>query len=275
MNYEFVNPGPISADIKTGSGAVIVTAGAHSGIAVQVEPMDSSSASREAAEQTRVSLDGKHLVVHTPQHRGWSTFKGPKLKIVAHIPQDSVVTVKAASADITCDGVYAELMAHTASGDLRIDRVAKNASINSASGDVRIGWVGGSLHANSASGDITAQHVGADLDAHAASGDITLGRVDGDIRAKTASGDIKIGVARQGEIRARSASGDVVVGVAAGTSVWLDLQTVSGKTRSDLAMVDSAPPTGTNLQLKLRTVSGDITLNRVAAVTEAPAEVAS
>jgi hypothetical protein len=51
--------------------------------------------------------------------------------------------------------------------------------------------------------------------------------------------------------------------VAAGPTEWLHLSTASGKTRSDLAMSDGAPPSGTNLQIKVRTASGDITLNRV------------
>jgi hypothetical protein len=263
MNYEFASPGPVNADIRIASGSVDVHAGDHSSITVNVDPFDNSSASREAAEQTRVHLEGKHLVVHTPHGKGWALFKWPKLRITVHIPQESVLSVKAASADVTCTGSYNDVVAHTASGDLTVDRVTKDASITSASGDVKINWVGGDLRMNSASGDVSVQHVGKDIDAHSASGDIVIGRADGSARAKTASGDIKVGVTSRGEVRAHSASGDVTVGVAAGTAVWLDLNTASGKTRSELTISDGAPPTGTSLQIKVRTASGDITLNRV------------
>jgi hypothetical protein len=263
MNYEFASPGPVNADIRIAGGTVDVNAGDHEKITVTVDPMDNSSASREAAEQTRVHLEGKHLVVHTPHGKGWALFKWPKLRIMVYIPQDSQLSVKAASADVTCTGTYHDIVAHTASGDLTVDRVMKDASVTSASGDVKIGWVGGDLRMNSASGNVSAQYVGKDTDAHSASGDVTIGRTDGSARAKTASGDIKVAVASRGEVRAHSASGDVTVGVAAGTAVWLDLNTASGKTRSELSMSDGAPPNGTNLQIKIRTASGDITLNRV------------
>jgi hypothetical protein len=54
------------------------------------------------------------------------------------------------------------------------------------------------------------------------------------------------------------------VGVAQGTSVWLDLHSTSGRTRSDLAMSET-PPTGSEAGLTLRIVSasGDIDVHRV------------
>lgn len=268
MNYEFASPGPVNADIRIASGMVNVDAGEHSTITVSVEPFDNSAASREAAEQTRVHLEGKNLIVHTPHGKGWALFKWPKLRITARVPAESTLTVKAASADVTCTGVYADVVAHAASGDLQVDRVVKDASVTSASGDVKIGWVGGDLRMNSASGDVTAKHVGKDVDAHSASGDIEIERADGDVRAKTASGDVTVGVAHRGEVRVHTASGDVTVGIAAGTGVWLDINTASGRTNSDLSMGgDTAPPTGAALTIKARSASGDITLHRVAIAT--------
>lgn len=264
MNYEFANPGPISADLRIASGTLTVDAGDHATIGVVVEPMDGSNASKEAAEQTRVSLDGKHLIVHTPQIRGWKLFSWPKLRIVVQVPGESTLTIKTAAADVSCTGVYHDLVCNTASGDVQIDRVVKDASVNSASGDVRLGWVGGDVRIHSASGDIDAGHVGKDIDATTASGDIEIGRADRGVRAKTASGDVKIGVTHQGDVRVHTASGDVAVGIAAGTGVWLDLVTASGRTTSDLNTGDGTPPaTGAALNLKVRTASGDISLRRV------------
>jgi hypothetical protein len=267
MNYEFANPGPVSADIRIAAGSLTVDAGDHASVTVLVEPYDSTSASKEAAEQTRVQLDGKHLVVHAPQGRGWKLFNWPKLRITIQVPAESTLTIKAASADVSCTGVYRDVVANSASGDLQIDRVIKDCSINSASGDIRLGWVGGDVRIHSASGDIAAQHVGKDIDATTASGDIDVNRADGGVRAKTASGDVKVGVAQRGDVRIHTASGDVSIGIAAGTGVWLDLATASGRTTSDLATGDGTPPsTGTALNVKVRTASGDITLRRVVTV---------
>jgi hypothetical protein len=264
MNHEFANPGPISADLRIAAGALTVDAGDHPKVTVLVEPHDSSTASKEAAEQTRVTLEGKHLIVHTPQYRGWKLFSWPKLRITVQVPGESTLTIKSASADVTCTGVYNDIVAHTASGDLQIDRVIKDASVNSASGDVRLGWVGGDVRVHAASGDLAAQHVGRDIDVTTASGDIEVIRADRGVRAKTASGDVKIGVAHQGDMRIHTASGDVNIGIAAGTGVWLDLATASGRTTSDLNTGDgNPPPSGATLNVKVRTASGDITLRRV------------
>jgi hypothetical protein len=61
-----------------------------------------------------------------------------------------------------------------------------------------------------------------------------------------------------------TASGDVSVGVAAGTGVWLDLNTASGSTTSDLAM-GGGPSEGVReaaLEVRIRTASGDIDVHR-------------
>lgn len=268
MNYEFASPGPVKADIRIAGGVLNVDAGGHDTITVSVEPHDNSSASREAAESTRVALEGTSLIVHVPYGKGWGIFRWPKLNIVVRIPADSTLTVKSASADATCTGVYADAVVNTASGDVLVDRVAKDMSVNTASGDVRVGWVGGDLRCHSASGDIRIEHAGRDSDFTSASGDIEVGRTEGELRVKTASGDVKIGLAYKDEIRAHTASGDVTVGVAAGTGVWLDLSTASGRTVSDLNMHSGAgaPPTGATLKIKVRSASGDINLRRVATV---------
>jgi Toastrack DUF4097 len=268
VNREFPSPGPVKSDIRTAGGVLNVDAGEHDVITVSVEPYDNSAVSREAADQTRVALEGRHLVVHAPHGKGWAIFRWPKLSINVKIPAGSTINVRSASADVTCTGTYEDAVMHTASGDIFVDRVTKEMSINSASGDVRVGWVGGDLRTNSASGDITVQHAGRNVDVHSASGDIEIGRADASVDTKTASGDVKVGVAHQGEIRIHTASGDVSVGVAAGTGVWLDLNTASGRTTSDLNMHGGSgdPPAGTTLRIKARTASGDISLRRIATV---------
>jgi hypothetical protein len=87
------------------------------------------------------------------------------------------------------------------------------------------------------------------------------------VRAETASGHIEVGSLRQGQARLRTASGDVEVGVAAGTGVWLDLDTASGKSVTDLTMRGDTPPGdgAATLELRVRTASGDILVRRAMA----------
>jgi hypothetical protein len=64
----------------------------------------------------------------------------------------------------------------------------------------------------------------------------------------------------------KTASGDVSVGVAQGTSVWLDVNTTSGRARNGLDMAANPPADGqAQLTLAIRTASGDIDIRRAVA----------
>jgi DUF4097 and DUF4098 domain-containing protein YvlB len=82
------------------------------------------------------------------------------------------------------------------------------------------------------------------------------------VRASSASGDVAIGVARRGTVEINSASGDVAVGVASGVGVWLDVSTMSGSTSTDLDVGEQPPPSGADLRLTARTMSGDVQITR-------------
>jgi DUF4097 and DUF4098 domain-containing protein YvlB len=93
---------------------------------------------------------------------------------------------------------------------------------------------------------------------------VALVRAETSVHVGSASGDVQLDAVRRGEVQLSSMSGDVRVGVAAGTSVWLDLSTASGRTRSDLTDLGPHGPGGRpDLTLHVRTASGDIDLRRV------------
>jgi hypothetical protein len=222
---EFDRSDPVTVAINAHSGVVKIHAEERVSVLADVEPYDGSESSRQAAADTVVSLEGDKLTVRAPDSSGWNWRGTRKLRITVRVPLDSSLAVKTASGDVTAEGRYAA------------------ARVEASSGDIRIG----------------------DVNADAASGDITIESVGASAKVDTASGDIEVGVLRQGDARIGSASGDVKVGVLAGTGVWLDVSTASGKTRNDLDMTadGGAPPTGANLQLRIRTASGDIRIARV------------
>ncbi|MGY0232455.1 DUF4097 family beta strand repeat-containing protein [Longispora urticae] len=280
--YEFAAPGPVNAHIRVHAGSLVVTAEARDTVEVVVEPGDSSDSSREAAANTRVALEGDDLVVEAPENKGLKgLWKSGKLRVTVLLPEHSTVAVKVASADARLKGRYAEARISSASGEVHLDEAAGDTVLDSASGALRVGQVGGSLKAKTASGDLFIGDVGGSAEArsasgdirigevrgeastHSASGDITVGPVGGSVKADTASGDIQIASTRSGTVKVTSASGDVRVGVLAGTAVWLDLSTASGRTSSDLNMGSGAAPTGSQLTLQVRTASGDIEVHRV------------
>jgi hypothetical protein len=268
--YEFDRSTPVAVSLKMHRGVADISAEERPSIQVAVMPLDDSGSAHDAADGYRVTLDGDSLIVHAPEGVGWPLRRSPKIHVVIRVPAGSNLAAKLASADLRAKGDYHEVQADLASGDIYVERAAGNAQIKTASGDIQIDGVGGSLRVGSASGDIVVGDVTGDVSANSASGDLALRSVGGSVQGKTASGDIQIARVSQGQASFNSASGDVTVGVAAGTGVWLDLNTASGSTRSDLTMQDSAPQAGqqATLELRVRTASGDIHIHRALGDTE-------
>jgi DUF4097 and DUF4098 domain-containing protein YvlB len=232
---------------------------------VTVSPGDHSDASRDAAERTTVELRDGRIVVET--HEGgplWLLRRG-RVRVDMRLPLDCPLDVKVASADVRCQGRYGEVSLNTASGDVAVEHVTGDAAIHTASGHVLVDRVDGRARVTGASGDVTITRVLGDLSGGTASGDLTVDEAEGSVKVNTASGDLRVGCVRGGSVNLKTASGDVSVGVARGTSVWLDVATLSGRTRNDLAMNATAPTGGEpRLNLAIRTASGDVDIRRVA-----------
>jgi hypothetical protein len=262
--YEFETPEPITVAVRIRSGAVILTAEERDTTTVEVVPHDGSSISRDAAERAVVELRGDTLVVENAEATGsWLWRRGGSVRVTVRVPLDSAARLESASADITAHGRWREGALQTASGDLRVDAVTGDLQAKTASGDLEVGRVGGALRIGSASGDILVGSVAGEATLQSASGDIRVDDLGGSATARTASGDLLLGRARRGEVRVQTASGDVRVAVLPGTGVFLDVNTLSGSTSSDLA-VGNEPHDGkgTELALYIRTVSGDVAIVR-------------
>lgn len=266
---EYATPGPINLEVRIAAGDVEIHAEPRQTAVAEVTPYDDSSSSRDFAQKTRVEFSGDTLLVSAPEFGGWLLRHSPKLRVTARVPAGSNARIRVASADIHGYGEWSQVKVNSASGDARLDQVTGDVSVNTASGDVRAVRVGGRLTVNTASGDVTAKQVDGQVDIKSASGDIRIDTAGGDVNLKTASGDATIGAARRGTVRSHSVSGDISVGVVSGTGVWLDLTTLSGRTRSDLDMGGTEPSTGHNLTINVNTVSGDIAVRRVTLPTAA------
>jgi hypothetical protein len=260
---EYPCSGPVTVDLRLGGGSCEIRAEPRDTALVEVEPYDNSDAAREAARDTRVELSGDTLVISAPETGGWLFRRAPRLRVTAAVPTGSSGRLRVASADISCYGEWDQVKANTASGNVYVERANGDLSINSASGDIRAGQIDGRLTVNTASGDIATTRVIGPVEIKGASADVEIDEIGGDLRTSTASGDVRVGSARQGAISVNSASGDVSLGVVAGTGVWLDLNTLSGRTRSDLSVGEQSPPTGHDLSIQVRTMSGDIDIHRV------------
>lgn len=262
-DYEFDCDGPIAATVRVAGGDVAVRAQEAPKATVRVAPYDNREESREAAARTRVEFSAGTLRVSTPEDTGWLSRHG-RVRVELALPERSGLRVDVGSADVRTDGRLADVTVHSGSGDITVAE-SESLAVESGSGDVRADRVAGRLRIKTGSGDVSTGWIGGDANVHVASGDVHLGEVVGPVRATSASGDIVLDSVHAGEVSVRSASGDVRIGVPAGTGVWLDLNTVSGSTSTDLAMTGSPPAGGASLALRVHTVSGDIAVHRTTA----------
>ncbi|MFD0525070.1 DUF4097 family beta strand repeat-containing protein [Paractinoplanes durhamensis] len=239
--YEFDHAAPVTLVLRAQGGLVEVIAEERLHIEVDVQPLDSSDAGREAAEKTRVELEDDTLIVQTPGSEHWLWRRTPKLWIRARVPIGSALHAKSSAADLRAAGVWSSAQINVASADVDVAEVTGDAHLDAASGDIVIGRVGGALVAKSASGALRIGDVTGDVNAQTASGNIRTGALESGVRAGSASGDIEIGRLRQGKASVKTASGDVQVGVAPGSGVWMDLNTASGRSTSDLTATGDIP----------------------------------
>jgi DUF4097 and DUF4098 domain-containing protein YvlB len=246
-----------TVDVELEAGSVRVTAEERDAPEATVQPADNGTASREAAEQTRVELRGDTFYVHAPKSRRLRA-RSAKLTIEIRTPLGSDLKATTASAEVRCRGQLAGVAVTTASGQVELDRATRDAHLKTASGSVHANRIDGDLRAETASGDVSADHAGGAVRISTASGDVEIGQAGADVSLNTASGDVSVSTSRRGAVQAKTVSGDVTLRVPAGTGVWLDLNTMSGATRSDLDVSDGTPPGGHTLTLRVRTMSGDI-----------------
>jgi DUF4097 and DUF4098 domain-containing protein YvlB len=229
------------------------------------------------ADRVLVELDGDRLSVVAPRDRGGSG-GSRKLGIAITVPTDSRLRTRSGSADLAALGRYATTHVRTGSGDVLVEGIAGRGLIETGSGDIRLGSSEQELRIKSGSGDITIDHAVAAVSISTGSGDVQIGTTSGPVAVKTGSGDLKvseaetdvslstgsgdlvIGTANRGRVTARGASGDVRVGIPAGLPVWTDVSTVSGRIRSDLAGAGEPEEGADHVELRARTVSGDIAL---------------
>ncbi len=259
---EFQTLQPIQLRVNLPAGLVDITATETDTTTVEVAAQnDSDKAARQLADETKVELRGDELVIEVP--RGYRLRRTPGLDVRVTLPIESAVRASVASADLHARGRLGRLHVESASGDIEVEEVAGKVEVRTASGDTSVGRGDGPIQVQSASGEIRIGVAAAGFDVKSASGDVTVGEVSGSSTVRSASGDLTVRTARGGEIEANTASGDVRVGVAPGTGVYLDLSTLSGDTTSHL-QPEAEPASGPDLQLRLRTLSGDIDVVRSA-----------
>ncbi len=246
----FSTPGPVKLEISIPVGDIDVETvdGDTTAVELEVRGRDAEELERDAQIELRPRGDRYEVVVAAHRGRGISFLRGRNGEYLVRVsvPHGAEVEANLASADIEGRGRYGDVEINTASGDVEFERIDGEARVDSASGDVQIERVA-SAKINSASGDIRINETASGVDVNTASGDVDLRSVEA------------------GEVKVNSASGDVEVGVAKGSRLWVEAQSLSGETSSELELESGSPiasDEGPLVELKARTLSGDINVRR-------------
>jgi Putative adhesin len=256
---------PPVLEVRNFAGSVVIDAveGADA-VDVRVEALD--SAAEQLLERIELTADpagpdgAVRVRVAVPNRALWRT---PAFAVTVRTPGDTRASVAAAAADIEVRGRAGRLELTVASGDITVGECA-GLHVRSASGDARIGTIAGPGALSSASGELHVGSTRGGLEVRTASGGVSLGDCAGDVSVTSASGDITVGAASAGSLRLKTVSGDVSIGVVPGLRLWLDLSSVSGRMRSELADDTDGDDGPAQLSLALRSVSGNLRIHRVA-----------
>lgn len=273
MDKQFDTSNPIELVAALSAGALHIATDDSGRSSVEVEG--------PRAEEFTVELRGRQLHVLAPRGRGSLSRHTDGHQVRVTVPAGSDLTTRTGSADVEATGRYGRVRAKTGSGALALERADGDVDLVAGSGQLRCGTAAGSVRARTGSGDVEVGAVHGELAVSTGSGDVTIGTAaaatllktgsgstavthsEGDLSVVTGSGSLRVGRAEPGRIRARAGSGDLCVGVPAGTPVWTDLHTGSGRIGSELAPVGKPAEGQDHLELRLTTGSGDILLSQV------------
>lgn len=264
----FDTPGPVALRVSADAGSVSVETWAEPRVEAVVTPVRGDDGSRQAAEETRIEAaerGGRHeIVVRVPKREGRFGFLGrsPELRVAIRCPEGSDLELTTHSSDLEARGPLGEVELKSASGDVLLDD-ARALAFTTASGDLLARGVAGAVTTKAASGDVEIRSVGGPGSVNTVSGDVRIGATEDTIAVNTVSGDIELDGTGAG-VRVSAVSGDVSVAARPGLALWIDAQSVSGSMRSDLDVGDlpAAGPDEPQVELHIRTVSGDVRISR-------------
>jgi len=273
--HEFETHRPVDLYVENGSGTVTVTADEITQATVRV--------SGRHADETIVRQDGDQISVLAPKMRAGLLGGDTKLDMEITVPTASTLAIRTGSADVTARGSYrggqlksgsgdvmvetldGAALIETGSGDVRVDTADHELRVKSGSGDVRVTYAGGAVSISTGSGDVEIGTSNAPAVVKTGSGDLNVVESRDDVAMTTGSGDFTIRTASRGRLSAKGASGDVHVGIPAGIPVWTDISTVSGEIRSGLQGAGEPEEGADHIEVRAKSVSGDIVLTEIKA----------
>ena len=271
--HVFETPGTVSLHVRIPGGRVIVTTAAEPRTTVEVIPLGRAGDDAvDAIEVTAVPRGDGHLIKIDQKERiRWGPLQiswGADVEVRVTCPPGSSLDLSGGSTDLRVDGDLRDASVNTASGDVKLGDVERRLEIKTASGDVSVGAIASGGQIVTVSGDLWLAAFDGDLLVRTVSGDVRIGAIRGPLQLNSTSGDVNLEEVYAGEVRAQTVSGDVRIGVGQGTVVFIDAASISGDLESDLGVEDALAPAadkaGPVVPLHVKTVSGDVAIERAA-----------
>ena len=271
MQRTFSTPEPVSLVVELRSGDVVVHAEDtdHTVIDVAGPGADDVDVDQRGSEISVIARQGRH---------GFFGTSSADLSIHATVPLDSRLSTKLGSADVRTEGRLGKTVLRSGSGSVQAEELGGASQIATGSGDIAVGFAAAALQVKSGSGDVSVERLDGPAQVSTGSGDVhvvsardtvsvksgsgglRVREALGDVSMGSASGDLVVGVMHRGQLTARNASGDITVGIPAGVPVWTDVTTVSGRISSSLSGAGEPEEGADYVELRAKTVSGDIVL---------------
>jgi hypothetical protein len=275
MQRSFDTPGPVTLDLRVPTGEIEIQPTLDGRVEVELIAHDEES--QALVDGARIEQHGDDIHVEVPHKRGGFGFQfffgRSGISCRVKCPPSSNLEVRSKSADVIARGTLGNVAVNTASGAVELRTVEGNLGVKSASGDIQAEHVGGNANVSTASGDVFLGFVGDITTVNAVSGDVRIGEAIADTSVTTVSGDQQHEAVFGGNVTAQSVSGDILVAVRRGAKVYLDCNTLSGDTSSELDMTGEPAADGPLIEIRVKTVSGDITITRAPAPADSAQEV--
>jgi hypothetical protein len=233
-------------DLELPSGSVLVTVGQSGTVSLSIDG--------STPDAFDISQVGDSIAIRAKR-------RGRSARLAIGVPVGTDVNVKGASVDVVARGALGGLRVRSASGGVQADDVVR-ADVALSSGDARFDVVRDGADFRATSGDISLGRVGGRLAASLSSGDIRIEELGGDGDFETSSGDVSVRRYAGSSVAVRTVSGDVRIGLPSGIRVEPEISTLSGKVSLPSPTADTANADRRTVKVRLRTVSGDIRIER-------------
>ena len=273
--HVFETPGDVALQVRLPSGRVVLTTADDPRTTVEIV----GRRGQDAVDEIDVTMDerrGEHVIrIEQKDRFRWGPIQitwGGDFECRITCPHGSNLDLSGGSTDVKVDGELGEASVRTASGDVHLDTVRAELQVKTASGDVWVEGAEADTSVATVSGDVELGRVSGSLTGRTISGSFKLGAVAMALEVSTTSGDIEVGSVGSGDVRVQSVSGDVRIGIGRGMRVWVDATSVSGKLESELGLEDQqsgGDDEGEVVPLHVKTISGDVSIVRAAAVAPA------